>query len=202
MINKLINKCREMGIMEVFLQEGGLVVRSIFSRIVISVLQIRGYTINTTVQLGKSILWFADTKGAITIQDHVVLGSFLRLKAAFKGTIHLGKDVFIDDFGYISSFKGAITIGTGTLIGAYCYIVNFDHIFPIKDFNNKRESKDSFKAADIHIGKYVWIGAHVKILKGVTIGDNAVIGAGAVVTKDIPANSIAVGSPAKVIKTI
>lgn len=52
----------------------------------------------------------------------------------------------------------------------------------------------------VKIGEHVWIGKHVKILKGVTIGNNAVIGMGSIVSKDIPANSINVGCPAKTIK--
>ena len=55
---------------------------------------------------------------------------------------------------------------------------------------------------NIHIGENVWIGSHATILPGVTIGDNAIIAAGSVVTKDIPANSIAAGVPAKIIKKI
>ena len=54
----------------------------------------------------------------------------------------------------------------------------------------------------IHIGKNVWIGSNSTILPGVSIGDNAVIGAGSVVTKDIPENMMAVGHPARVIKSI
>ena len=52
------------------------------------------------------------------------------------------------------------------------------------------------------IGNNVWVGTKATILQGVTIGDNAVIGANAVVTRDIPANSIAVGAPARVVKTL
>lgn len=54
----------------------------------------------------------------------------------------------------------------------------------------------------VHIGNHVFIGMNCMIMKGVTIGDNSIIGAGSIVTKDIPANCIAVGSPCKVIKTI
>ena len=57
-------------------------------------------------------------------------------------------------------------------------------------------------AKKIKVGNDVWIGGNVVVLPGVTIGDNCVIGAGSVVNKDIPANSIAVGNPCKVIKTI
>ena len=54
----------------------------------------------------------------------------------------------------------------------------------------------------IHIGKNCWLGAGVIVLPGVTIGDNTVIGAGSVVTKDIPANVVAVGNPCKVLREI
>ena len=54
----------------------------------------------------------------------------------------------------------------------------------------------------VHIGENVWIGANVTVLPGVTIGDNAVIGANSLVTKDIPANTVAYGSPCKVIREI
>lgn len=56
-------------------------------------------------------------------------------------------------------------------------------------------------SAPIVIGSNCWIGSHVRICKGVTIGDNSVIGACSVVTKDIPANCVAVGNPARVVKT-
>ena len=54
-------------------------------------------------------------------------------------------------------------------------------------------------AKPIHIGKRVWFGANVTVLQGVTIGENAIVAAGAVVTKDVPANAIVAGVPAKVI---
>lgn len=54
----------------------------------------------------------------------------------------------------------------------------------------------------VHIGNNVFIGMHCIVMKGVTIGDNSIIGAGSIVTKDIPANCIAAGVPCKVIKTI
>lgn len=57
------------------------------------------------------------------------------------------------------------------------------------------------KAANVTLEKHVWIGAHAKVLKGVTIGNNSIVGTGSLVTTDIPANSIAAGVPAKVIKT-
>ena len=62
---------------------------------------------------------------------------------------------------------------------------------------------ENYEAAyPITVGNNVWFGGGVKVLPGVTIGDNAVIGAGSVVTKDIPANSLAVGNPCRVIREI
>ena len=56
--------------------------------------------------------------------------------------------------------------------------------------------------AAVKLGKNVWVGAHATILPGVTVGDNAVIAAGAVVTKDVPAGCVVAGVPARVIKQI
>ena len=64
------------------------------------------------------------------------------------------------------------------------------------------EKRKMSHSAPIVLGKNVWVGSNVTILQGVTIGDNSVIGAGAIVAEDIPANVVAVGIPAKVIKHI
>ena len=64
------------------------------------------------------------------------------------------------------------------------------------------EKRKMTYSAPIVLGKNIWVGSNATILQGVTIGDNAVIGAGAVVTGDIPADTVAVGVPAKVVKHI
>lgn len=85
-----------------------------------------------------------------------------------------------------------IEIGEGTSIGRDVVIRSFD--------GHSIESDDSVMSAPISIGKHVWIGQRAMILKGVTIGDGAVVAAGAIVTKDVPAYSLVAGVPAKVIK--
>ncbi|EHS86040.1 Putative galactoside O-acetyltransferase [Limosilactobacillus gastricus PS3] len=106
--------------------------------------------------------------------------------------LHLGKNVFINS-GLTMMSIGSIFIDDGTMIGP-----------DVGFFTTNHDPHDVGKMStkEIHIGKNVWIGARVNILPGVTIGDGAVIGTGTVVTKDIPAHSIAVGNPARVIKTI
>lgn len=108
--------------------------------------------------------------------------------------IKLGKNVFINS-GCCFQDHAGIEIGDGTLIGHQVVIATLNH------------AQDPVSRADmfpkpVKIGKNVWIGAHATILPGVTIGDNAIIAAGAVVTKDVEKNAVAGGVPAKKIKDI
>ncbi len=91
-----------------------------------------------------------------------------------------------------------ITIGDDCAFGDGVQIYDHDHEFTSKDTKFRGQG---YRMKSVSIGNNVWVGARAIILKGVEIGDNCVIGAGAVVNKSIPANSVAVGVPAKVIKT-
>lgn len=108
--------------------------------------------------------------------------------------IKLGKNVFINS-GCCFQDHAGIEIGDGTLIGHQVVIATLNH------------AQDPLSRADmfpkpVKIGKNVWIGAHATILPGVTIGDNAIIAAGAVVNKDVENNVVVGGVPAKKIKDI
>lgn len=92
---------------------------------------------------------------------------------------------------------GEIFIGDHTMIGPNVTLVTTGH--PIRPDLRERIGQYS---EPIHIGRNVWIGAGVTVLPGVTIGDNSVIGANSLVTKDIPADSVAYGSPCKVVRPI
>lgn len=96
----------------------------------------------------------------------------------------------------------SIRIGTGCLLGANVTLADTD--FHALNPANRRYNRnpDEIAVRPIVIEDNVFIGADVFVLKGVTIGKNSVIGAGAVVTQDIPENAIAAGNPAKVIKLI
>lgn len=114
--------------------------------------------------------------------------------ADFGKNISIGKRVFINS-GCRFQDQGGITIGDDCLIGHNVVIATLQHdIAPTRRRN--------LIPSPVTIGRNVWLGANVTILPGVTIGDDAVIGAGSVVTKDVPARTIAVGSPARVVRTI
>lgn len=108
--------------------------------------------------------------------------------------INIGECVFINS-GCRFQDQGGITIGDGSLIGHNVVITTLNHSFV-------PENRGDMIPSPVVIGKRVWIGSNSTILPGVTIGDNAIIGAGSVVTKDVPKNMVAVGNPARVIKSI
>ena len=112
----------------------------------------------------------------------------------FGKNITIGNRVFINA-GCKSQNQGGIVIGDDALIGPNTVLATLDH-------DLDPEKRPILHPAPICIGRRVWIGAGVVITKGVTIGDNSVIAAGAVVTRDIPANVIAAGVPAKVLREL
>ena len=108
--------------------------------------------------------------------------------------IKIGKNVFINACCRFQD-QGGIEIGEGSLIGHNTTIATLNH-----DFNPAKRA--NLHPSPVKIGKNVWVGSDCTILPGVEIGDGAIIGAGSIVTKSVPANSVVVGSPARVIKQI
>ena len=108
--------------------------------------------------------------------------------------ITIGKDVFLN-MGCKFQDQGGIFIGDGSLIGHNVVLVTLNHAMDPAD-------RATMIPAPIHIGKRVWIGANATVLPGVTIGDGAIVAAGAVVTKDVPENTVVGGVPARVMRKI
>lgn len=119
---------------------------------------------------------------------------FPPLTSDFGKNITLGKRIFINS-GCRFQDQGGITIGDDCLIGHNVVIATLNH------------DVDPSRRADMHpapvvLGRNVWVGANATILPGITIGDDAVVGAASVVTKDVPAGTIVAGSPARVVRSV
>ncbi|MGN0314561.1 MAG: acyltransferase [Fusicatenibacter sp.] len=94
---------------------------------------------------------------------------------------------------------GGIEIGRGTILAHDIQILTQNHMYDSEDLKYLPYDERIVNKA-VHIGEYVWIGARVLIIPGVTVGDGAVIAAGAVVTKDVPKCAVVGGNPARILK--
>lgn len=132
-----------------------------------------GIRIGAGVFLGRNSI-LSCKNGDIVLEDNVNIG--------FNSEVFSGNNV---------------TIGRDTLVAAYCYFIGGDHDAASMDTAVLHQGST---ARGIRIGPQSWFGAGVKVLDGVTVGEHCVVGAGAVVTKDLPAAAVAVGVPARVIR--
>ena len=108
--------------------------------------------------------------------------------------VHFGKNVYAN-FNLTLVDDGHIYVGDYTMIGPNVTIATAGHpILP-----ELREKGYQYNM-EVHIGKNCWLGSGVVVLPGVTIGDNVVVGAGSIVTKDLPSNVVAVGNPCRVLR--
>lgn len=146
--------------------------------------------------IGTGVRMSVTDGGTLRIGQGSAVEAVATVKVKF-GTLEIGPRSFIGQ-GSVIVARNSIRIGCDALIGEYVTIRDQDHAFgePLPTALN------GYVTEAIQIGDNVWLGAKVTVLKGVTIGNNVVIGANSVVTSDIPANSIAVGIPARVIRTI
>lgn len=159
-------------------------------------------------QAAKSICYEYNNLNPNEIEKRIIL--LKKLLGKTKEKLHI-EQPFMCDYGYnieigdnfyanhnlIILDAAKVTIGNNVFIAPNCGIYTAHHPIDVLQRNEGLEY-----ASNVVIGNNVWIGGNVTILPGVKIGDNCTIGAGSVVTKDIPANSVAYGNPCKVAKKI
>ena len=117
-------------------------------------------------------------------------------RCEFGKNITIGDNVYIN-FGCVILDCAEVTIGAGALLGPNIGIYAVNHALDADE-----RAAGGCVGGPVRIGKNAWLGGDVKITAGVTIGENAVIGAGSVVTHDVPPNVIAAGNPCRVIRPI
>ena len=147
------------------------------------------------VFLDQGVKLRATDGGRIVLGRNVSVGRFSRIIAS-GGSIEIGDDALVSD-GCIIVAQAAIMIGADTQIAEYVTIRDQDHNLSARPIRTS-----GFATAPVRIGRNVWLGAKASVLRGATIGDGAVIGAHALVRGVIPANCIAAGVPARVMREI
>ena len=129
--------------------------------------------------------------------EHVYLAPSVLISAP--ELLEIGDNCHFQDECKLFANGGGIKIGQGTIFSHEIQVFARNHCYDARDLEFLPYDS-RFVSEKVVIGEYVWVGARAIILPGVTIGDGAVIGAGAVVTKDVPPCAIVGGNPAKVIK--
>lgn len=176
---------------------------------------LRNYQFRKMATLGKNVLIISDASCINTGSPrNIVIGDSSEIHAELHsqcgGTIHIGDHTLICPNSVVGA-KESVTIGRCCIISNHVHIYdNNNH--PISpsmrmDMSMNRENKqlwswDMAASSPITIGDNVWIGEYAYIGKGVSIGNGAIIAAHAVVTKDVPAYTVAGGNPAGILKTL
>lgn len=122
-------------------------------------------------------------------------GSFIAADSVLHGPIQLGKRVSINHHCSLDGGKNGIKIGDNARLAPYCSLYAFNHNIAL----DRPINQQGVSSEGITIGNDAWLGTKVGIVDGVSIGDHAVVGMAAVVTKDVPAYAIVAGNPAKLI---
>ncbi len=167
---------------------------SYVTRIIAAKIYLRGCKLGKFVSVNGRPLIFR--KGEIIIGDRVAIWSVFdrtKLSVRLGGKLEIGSNSRIN--GAHIAVKNLVSIGKNVRIAPYVLIMD-------ADFHDVQERSDEGKSAPIVIKDNVWVASRAIILKGVTIGEGAVVASGAVVTKDVPAYAVVGGSPAKIIKML
>lgn len=154
------------------------------------------FTVARLSMIGKRCGIFIFKHGRITCTGRMILDDQVQLHA--RGLILLGDRFCVNQYSRIVAHE-SIRIGDNVTIGQSVTILDHDHHF------EKRDGKlelDGYTTAPVRLGSNIWIGDKCTILKGVTIGDNVVIGAHTLIHKDVPSNVVVGGTPFKILKNL
>ncbi len=157
-------------------------------------------------KLVNNVIFSCDSNFAMAIRSSVInrlaskSGDYIKISRNVVirdyDKLVIGDDVTINEFSFISA-AGGLQIGSHILIGHGTSIITSNHIYN----GNTMIRGNGIELAPVNISDNVWIGARAIILPGISIGEGAVIAAGAVVTKDVPDHTVVAGVPARVIKS-
>lgn len=154
------------------------------------------FTVNGISAFGKNIRFLINDNSQIIFKGRVIAADNVELQSS--GKLVLGSGTTINRYSRIVAYDH-IEMGDNVMLAEFVTIVDHDHKYLLNDDDLVFSG---YEAKPIKIGSNVWIGEKSSILKGCTVGDNVIIAAHSLVTKDVPSNSIVGGVPAKVLKVI
>jgi len=136
--------------------------------------------------------------GEVVLERNVHLYRWSIVELGGTGRLRIGANTYIQSGCILNAFVGNIRIGANCMIAPHCAFIPYQHGFA--DTQRTMREQPLTSSGDIVIEDDVWLGLNVCVMDGVTIGTGAIIGAGAVVTQDIPPFAIAGGVPARVLR--
>jgi acetyltransferase-like isoleucine patch superfamily enzyme len=156
-------------------------------------------------------------RGRLVTDGMCFIGPGVRFEIGRDATVHLGRWSWIGHGCKVRVHEGELRVGAKTVFGQECTISGFKHIsigreciiadrVMLIDFDHgvveveRPIREQGIYKRDVHVGHNVWIGYGACVLRGVTVGDNSVVGTSSVVTADVPANAVVGGNPAKLIR--
>lgn len=167
----------------------------LFSRLILKILKNRSYSLlqHPRSNIGKN-LKFGDfctfalypKMKKLSLGENVTFRNYINILVADNAELIIDNQVFMNNYCSLNVLE-KVEIGENTLFGEGVKIYDHNH-----EYSSQKVEAQKFKTAPVKIGKNCWLGSNVTVLKGVTIGDHVIIGAGSTVYKDIPAGSVLV----------
>lgn len=142
------------------------------------------------MKIGKGLLLNFPSSQNLQLGKSLDFRNYISIWVGKNAKLKLGDKVFLNNYCSINCLH-SIEIGDNTLFGEGVKVYDHNHLYSY-DNGNLNVSSQEFSYGAVKIGKNCWLGSNVIVLKGVTIGDNSIIGAGCVVYKDVPENTILV----------
>ena len=161
--------------------------------------------------------WLSPAGRRLELDGLAFIGPRVTLEIGREARVELGRWSWVGHGTKIRAHEGVVSIGAKTVLGQECTIsayqrvsigrecviadrvmlIDFDH--GVVDVERPIREQGIYKR-DVRVGHNVWIGYGASVLRGVTVGDNAIVGTSSVVTRDVPANAVVAGSPARIVR--
>jgi acetyltransferase-like isoleucine patch superfamily enzyme len=157
-----------------------------------------GFRSGRNVFVGDEVVILRDRGGgSVILGDRVYLNEGVRIVTSQGGSVEFGPDAHVQAGCYFVAIQGSIRVGAKVQIAPNCAFYPYEHGIAA---GRSIQEQPLRSKGDIEIGDDAWLGHGVIVLSGVSIGEGTAVGAGSVVTKSLPANVVAMGSPARVVR--